>query len=186
MIEVTALRNGTYFEEDGTPFEVVSYEHIKLGRGTANIKIRAKNLLTGAIISKGYISGKRVDEADIEEKIASFLYRTRDSYVFSREDEDEEIEIPISKVGESGRFLKKGMEVKILSYEEEPLTFTLPIKAVFKVKEAPPDARGNTVSASYKEVLLENNLKVKVPMFIDEGEEVVVDTRTGTYVERAK
>ena len=78
------------------------------------------------------------------------------------------------------------MTVEMLLYEGEALAVTLPIKVTFKVKEAPPDARGNTISSSYKEVVLENNLKVKVPMFIDEGERVIIDTRTGSYVERAK
>src|SRR3989344_1257256 len=186
MINVTDLRNGTYFEEDGIPFEVLNYEHIKLGRGTANIKIKAKNLLNGAITNKGYISGKRVDEADLTEKRVIFLYRTRDACVFSDEENKEELEIALEKAGEKRRFLKKGMTVEMLLYEGEALAVTLPIKVTFKVKEAPPDARGNTISSSYKEVVLENNLKVKVPMFIDKGERVIIDTRTGNYIERAK
>lgn len=184
MINVTDLRNGTYFEEDGIPFEVLNYEHIKMGRGTANIKVKVKNLLTGAIVNKGYISGKRFDEADLEDKKAEFKYRTREDYVFEDE-EGEEVEVSLERVGEKGNFLKKGIQVKILAYEDEALTVSLPIKVNFKVKEAPPDARGNSASASYKEVVLENNLHVKAPMFIKDGDEIVIDTRTGEYVERA-
>jgi len=185
MIEVTQLRNGTYFKEDGVPYEVLNYEHIKMGRGTANVKIKVRNLLTGAIIMKGYISSNRVEDVELEEKIAVYQYRTNTDYVFESENEDEPLEIPIELVGEQGRFLKKGMEAHLLFYEGKVLSLRLPIKATFKVKEAPPDARGNSANASYKEVLLENNVKVKAPMFIKEGDELVIDTRTGDYVSRA-
>lgn len=185
MLNVTELRNGTYFKEDDTPFEVLNYEHIKMGRGTATVKVKVKNLLNGAILFKSYISNNRVDEAQLDEERASYKYRSSTDYVFDPIDGEEQIEIPLEKIGESGVFLKKGMEVRILSYQGEALSFVLPIKVTYKVKEAPPDARGNSTTASYKEVVLENNFKVKVPMFIKEGDEIVVDTREGTYVSRA-
>lgn len=189
MLEVTELRKGTYFQQDGVPFEVVKYEHIKMGRGTATIKVKVINILNGATVMKSFISGSRVEEAVLDEERATYQYRTATDYVFKpiTDDEDaEEIEISHEKIAGQGQFLKKGMEVSIIRYEDRILSIRLPIKATYQVKEAPPDARGNTVSGgSYKEVVLDNNAKVKVPMFIKEGESIVVDTRTGEYISRA-
>jgi elongation factor P len=185
MLNVTDLKNGIYFQEDGTPFEVIKYEHIKMGRGTATIKVKVKNLLNGAIVMKSYISGNRVEEASLDTMEARYEYRTGTDFIFSQEDEEEEIEIPREKVGDKGQFLKKGMRVKIVKYEDDPISIDLPIKVTYTVKEAPPDARGNSVSGSFKEVLLDTNVKVKAPMFIKDGDEIIVDTRTGEYVSRA-
>src|SRR3989344_4057334 len=183
MLEVTQLRNGMYFEEDGTPFKVLSYDHIKVGRGGATVKIKVKNLLTGSFTIRSYQSGKRVEEADIETVRATYKYRTADYFIFDT-DEDE-VEIAIEKIEEEGKYLKKEMSIELLMYQCDPITISLPIKVGYQVKEAPPDARGNSANASTKEVVLENNLKVKTPMFIKENDTVIVDTRTGDYVERA-
>lgn len=183
MLEVTSLRNGMYYQEDGSPLQVLQYDHIKMGRGTATIKVKVKNLLTGAIVNKSYISGKRVEEADIVERNATYKYRTSEEFVFTDED-DEEIEIDLDIVGETGNYMLKNMHVVIQFYEDNPISIRLPIKVTYRVKEAPPDARGNSSNASYKEVVLENNLHVKAPTFIKEGDEIVVDTRTGDYISR--
>ncbi|KKR50364.1 MAG: Elongation factor P [Microgenomates group bacterium GW2011_GWC1_41_8] len=183
MLNVTELRHGMYFQEEETPFEVLSYEHTKMGRGNATVRVRVRNLLTGAMVAKTYISSKRVEEAELDQKEGTFLYRTNTDYVFDTD--EERTEIPREKVGEQGNYLKKGMDVRILIYENEPIGVTLPIKAEYSVKEAPPDARGNSANASTKEVVLENNVKVKTPMFIKEGDKIIVDTRTGEYISRA-
>lgn len=183
MLNVTELRHGMYFEDEDIPYEVLSYEHTKMGRGTATVRVRVRNLLTNAFVSKTFISNKRVPEAVLDEKEATFLYRTNTDYVFDTD--DDEIEMPREKVGDQGNYLKKNMDVRILIYEDEPISIKLPIKVEYTVKEAPPDARGNSANASTKEVLLENGLKVKTPMFIKEGDAIVVDTRTGEYISRA-
>jgi elongation factor P len=183
MLNVTELRNGMFIEEDGVPYKILSYDHTKMGRGNATVKVKVVNLITGATISKTYISSKRVEEAQLDQIESTFLYRTNTDFIF--EADEEEIEIPREKMESEGQYLKKGMIVKILSYEDEPLSISLPIKVEYRVKEAPPDARGNSANASYKEVLLENNFKVKAPMFIKEGDAVIIDTRTGEYVSRA-
>lgn len=182
MHEVTQLRNGMFFEEDGTPFKVLSYDHTKMGRGNATVKLKVVNLLTGSTINKTYISSKRLEEANLDEIEGEFLYRSNTDYVFDTD--DDEVEIPVEKIEAEGPYLKKGMMVKILLFDDEPLSITLPIKATYTVKEAPPDARGNSANASTKEVIVDTNMKVKTPMFIKEGDQIVVDTRTGTYVSR--
>ena len=172
-----------YYQEDGSPLQVLQYDHIKMGRGTATIKVKVKNLLTGAIINKSYISGKRMEEADIVEQNATYKYRTSEEFVFVDED-DEEIELDADTVGQTAHYLLKNMRVIIQSYNDAPMAIRLPIKVTYRVKEAPPDARGNSANASYKEIVLENNLHVKAPTFIKEGDEIIVDTRTGEYISR--
>lgn len=185
MLNVTELRNGTYFQEDGAPFEVLKYEHIKMGRGTATVKVKVKNLLTGAIVMKGYISNNRVEEVELDEQKGVYQYRTATDFLFDVEGEDEQVEIPRETIGNLGKFLKKGMVTKILKYGGNYISIDIPIKATYKVKEAPPDARGNTATASYKEVIIDTNAVVKAPMFIKAGDEIIVDTRSGEYVSRA-
>jgi elongation factor P len=183
MVSVTDLRSGTYFQENGTPFEVLTYDHVKKGRGNATIKVKVRNVLTGAVINKSYISGKKVEEAELFDVPAVYKYRTSDEYIFVDPDDDD-IEMDIDMVGSAGKFLIKNMSVKILHYKDAPIAVRLPIKVTYVVASAPPDARGNSANASYKEVVLENKLRIKTPMFIKEGDRVVVDTRSGDYVNR--
>lgn len=185
MLEVTELREGAYFEEDGLPYQVLKYEHIKMGRGNATIRLRVKNLKNDSTVVKSFVSGKRVEEAILDKQRATFLFRTSTDFVFQTEQDEEQLEIPIDKIGDRSRFIKKNMEVSILTYEDEPLVVELPIKGTYTVKEAPPDARGNSANAGYKEVVLDTNARVKVPMFIKQGDELIIDTRTGQYVSRA-
>ncbi|MBI4130351.1 elongation factor P, partial [Candidatus Roizmanbacteria bacterium] len=174
----------TYFKEDAVPYEVLTYEHVKMGRGNATIRLRVKNLLSGATLFKSYVSGKRVEDVQLDKQRVTYRYRNATDFVFEQDASEDPVEFPHSALGDKGKFLKKGMQVDVLFYEERPIAIELPIKVAYVVKEAPPDARGNTVSGSYKEVLLENNLRVKVPMFVKDHDAVIIDTRTGVYVSR--
>lgn len=184
MIPVTALRQGTFFEEKGTPFEVLKYTHTKLGRGTANIKVRVRNLKTGAVLEKTFISGAKVVPANLEKKRAKFLYKDREEYYFMDSKNFEQFSLGAKVLGERARFLKEGEGVEVLFYKEEPISVKLPLKMEFKVKEAPPGVRGDTATNIFKEVVLENGLRVKAPLFIKEGDIIVVDTRSGEYVKK--
>ena len=184
MIGVTDLRNGTFFQMDGNLYRVYSYEHTKVGRGGATVKVKVKNLLSGSTTTQTFQSGKKVEEADIKKVTGIYKYRTQDHYVFEADDEDH-IEVSHESASEEGPYLSNNMEVIIMLFRDEPIGITLPIKYIYSVKEAPPDARGNSANASTKEVLLTNNLKVKTPMFIKEGDSILVDTRTGYYISRA-
>lgn len=188
MIPVTALRTGTYFTDGKDLLEVLAYEHIKLGRGTANIKIKVRNLITGAVSEKGFISGARVEEVVLDKKEAQYLYRDQregDFHFMDLETFDQFV-ISGNLLKEKAKFLKEGMNVKILFWQGKPLSVDLPIKMVFQVVEAAPGVKGNSATNIWKEALLENGLKAKVPLFINEGNKIVVDTRTGEYIERAK
>ncbi|TSC54158.1 MAG: elongation factor P [Microgenomates group bacterium LiPW_16] len=182
MITVTSLRSGTYFTFGKDLFQVLSYEHIKLGRGTANIKLKTKNLKTGAITEKSFISGAKVEEAVLERREAQFLYKTQ-NFFFMDPKTFEQFELNGDKI-ESAPFLKEGMMVKILFYKDEPLTIELPIKMGFIVAETGPGIRGDSATNIFKDAILENGLKIKVPLFVKVGDQVLVDTRTRQYQER--
>jgi elongation factor P len=183
MITVTNLRAGACFIEGKDIFQVLSYEHVKLGRGTANIKVKVKNLRSGSTIERTFISGARVQEAILEKREAQFLYRT-DNFIFMDPLSFEQFELAEEKIGQAAPFLKEGMIIKILFYQEEPLATELPIKMEFTVSETDAGFRGNSATNIFKDALLENGLKVRVPLFVKIGDRVLIDTRTSEYVER--
>lgn len=186
MIPVTQLRSGKTFQENAEPFLVLKYEHTKLGRGKANIKVRVKNLETGAITEKVFTSGAKVEEIQISKRKLQYLYRDSGNFFFMDPKTFEQYEITAEVLEDQAPFLQEGSLVDILFWEDEPLAVELPPKMKFKVGQTGPGVKGDSATNVYKEATLENGLKVKVPLFIKEGEEVVIDTRTGEYVERIK
>ncbi len=184
MIGVQDLRTGTTFEEDDQIFVVLSYEHIKMGRGSANIKVKVRNLRTGAITEKGYISGAQVHPARTQNKEYQFLYKDEENAFFMDPQTYEQHEIPLQKlVGHE--FLQEGENATLQFYDEEPLALQLPPKVTLKVEDTPPGVKGNSASNVYKDAVLVNGMKIRVPLFINNGDEVVVDTRDGSYTKRA-
>lgn len=184
MIPVTNLRNGACFIDGNDLLQVLNYEHVKLGRGAANIKVKTKNLKTGSITEKVFISGAKVAEANLDKKEAVFLYQKDGRCVFMDPVTFEQFEFFQGNLAEQSRFLKEGMSVKILFYEDEPLLLELSIKMAFAVSETGPEIRGNSATNLFKEAILENGLKLRVPLFVKIGDKIVVDTRTGEYAER--
>lgn len=189
-LNVNELRNGTFFKEGKDIFLVVNYEHVKTGRGSGNIKLKVRNVRSGAVLEKSFITGARVDEANVEKKKTQFLYRDGDppagGFNFMDPTSFEQFSIPSSIVGEQAKYLVDGLEVTLIVSEDEALGMELPMSLVYTIAETGPGEKGNTVSNVYKEATLDNGLKVKVPMFIGVGEKVKVDTRSGEYVERVK
>jgi elongation factor P len=184
MIPVTELKSGTTFKEKGEIFEVVSYQHTKIGRGSANIKIKAQNLRTGQQVQKTFISGSRVEEADTEKKKLQYLYEDSESLVFMDPKTYDQFPIKTSTLGSRKKFLKEGGIYELLTFEDEVLNVELPKLMELKVTETSPGVRGDTVSNVYKPATLENGVTVNVPMFVKEGDIVKIDTRTQGYVER--
>lgn len=200
-LNVNELRNGTVFSEDGQLWQVLSYEHIKMGRGSGNVKLKVKNLKSGSITEKSFMTGARVDEANVERKKAQYLYcdsqgvietikegsyQDGDSFNFMDPLSYEQFSLPISVLGDNAKFLLEGMEVTLIVSDEEAIGVELPNSIIYEIKETGPGEKGNTVSNVFKEATLENGLIVKVPMFLKNGDKVKVDTRTGLYVERVK
>lgn len=186
MLNVTDLRSGTTFQEDGNVFEVLEYSHTKMGRGTATIRVKVRNLRTGAVLQKTFISGARVEEADLEKKVGQYLYKDDRSLTFMDPASFEQFSIQASVIGDVSKFLKEGENYSLLTLGEDVLKVELPRTVELKVVDSPPGIRGDTVSNVYKVAKLENGVEVSVPLFIKEGEKVKIDTRSGDYIERVK
>ncbi len=184
MISVTSLRAGTTFEENGEIFVVLTYEHIKMGRGSANVKIKTRNLRTGSITEKSFISHAQVSDIPLEKKEFQFLYKDSENAYFMNQTNFEQVTVPL-KLLFGNEFLKEGEIATLQLYHEEPLDLILPPKVTLKVKETAPGVKGDSASNVYKDAILENGIKVRVPLFIDEGDSIVVDTRDGSYTKRA-
>ena len=186
MLNVTELRNGTVFKEDKELYRVLTYEHIKMGRGSGNVKVKVRNLRTGATYEKSFITGARVDDATIDKKECQYLYNDGATYNFMDKESYEQFELPASLIADQAKFLKDGMDAAVLMVEGEALGIELPNSLVYTVVETGPEEKGNTVSNVFKDAVLDNGLIVKVPMYMKQNEKIKVDTRTGQYIERVK
>lgn len=195
LINASDLKSGVVFVEDGNLWQAITYEHIKMGRGSGTIKVKAKNLRTGAITEKAFITGARVEEGDVEKKKTQYLYKETlpdesgkedDTYNFMDPVSFEQFTVSEKILGDSAKYLYDGLEVQLIVSGEEALGVELPNNLVYTIEETGPGEKGNTVSNVYKEATLTNGLVVKVPMFMSAGEKVKIDTRTGQYVERVK
>lgn len=186
MISVTDLRAGTVFKENNDPWIVLNYEHIKVGRGSANVKIKARNIRSSAIIEKSYMSNARVEDADVEKLKVSYLYRDGDNYTFMDSGNYEQFSLSASALGDGVDYLKEGVEATLMTWEGQPLSVELPRSMEFVVAETGPGVKGDSVSNVLKSATLENGLKVSVPLFINTGDKVKIDTRSGDYIERVK
>lgn len=185
-LNVTELRNGTFFQEDNNIWLVLTYEHVKMGRGSGTIKLKVRNIRTGSVVERTFITGARVDEADVAKKKAQFLYRDGDIYSFMDPVSFEQFNISSQVLGDQAKYLKDGIEVTLVVSGDEALGLELPASLTYQITETGPGEKGNSVSNVFKEAVLENGLIVKVPMFMNIGEKVKVDTRSGEYIERVK
>lgn len=185
MIGVTELKAGTIFEESGNLLQVLSYEHIKMGRGSANIKVRVKNVRTGATIDKSFINGAKVANVVVYKKDLQYLYKDIENAYFMNPVTFEQVSIPLKIAGSDVAYLKEGETSNISFLGDEALSLNLPPKMVFEVVETAPGVKGNSATNVFKDATLSNGITVKVPPFIKVGEKVRVDTRTGAYTEKA-
>ncbi|HEY2980673.1 MAG TPA: elongation factor P [Anaerolineales bacterium] len=184
MIDVNDLRKGVTFEYDGSLYKVVEYSHNKTGRGNASIRIKARNMLTGANIEKTFQSGDRVQDVRLDFHNVSYLYNDGDFYHFMDNETFEQPAIQKDTLGESASFLKSGLDVKLTFYKDEAIDVELPTSVDLKVVRAEMAIRGDTATGVNKKVETETGLMVQVPQFVNEGDTIRVDTRTGEYLTR--
>ena len=185
MIDVNELRKGVTFTMDGELYKVLEYQHHKPGRGKATIRTTLRNLRTGAIIQKNFISGDRVQEIRIEKRPVQYLYNDGATYYFMDLETYEQIPLSASVLGDTVRYLKDNLELELQVYEDEPLDIELPVTVDLKVVEAEVAVAGDTATGATKQVTTETGLKVQVPLFVKEGDVIRVDTLTGEYITRA-
>jgi len=184
MIDVNDLRKGVTFELDGSLFKVLEYSHNKSGRGNASIRVKARNLLTGANIDKTFQSGDRVQDARLDFHNVQYLYADGAFYHFMDNETFEQPAIKADILGDDALYLKPSMEVKLTFYNGQPLDVELPTSVDLEVKEAEVAVRGDTATGVSKKVKTETGLEVQVPQFVKVGDIIRVDTRTGEYVTR--
>jgi len=184
MIDVNDLRKGVTFELDNTLYKVLDYEHHKPGRGKATIRVKARNLRTGTILDKSFISGDRVQDIRLDYHNVQYLYNDGDLYHFMDLDTYDQPAISSKIIGDAAGYLKEGLEVKLTFYQNEALDIDLPITVDLAVIKAEVAVRGDTATGVTKKVVTETGLEVQVPNFVEEGNTIRVDTRTGSYITR--
>lgn len=186
MLASTQLRNGTTFMRNEQPHQVIEYALIKMGRGGATVKITARNLITGAVINDSYSSNVKVEEVTTSKSRLQYLYQDGVVATFMDPTTFDQVEIPLKVVQNEVKFIKEGDSVDILFWGEQVLSIDLPPKVTLEVVDTAPGVKGNSATNLYKPAKLENGLELRVPLFINKGDKIRVDTRTSSYVERAK
>lgn len=185
MISLNALKQGMAILMENQPCIILSTQHVHMGRGGAILRIKLKNLLTGATLEKTFKGNEKLEEADIQKTKVSFLYKENDKSFFMDNASFEQFFIPNDQLGEKANYLKEGQELESLNFNGQPATIDLPAKIDLRVISSPPAVKGDTAQGSgSKEIVLETGLKVLAPLFIKEGDMVKVNTETGKYVER--
>lgn len=185
MISTNDLKNGITIEVDGAIFVVLDTQHVKPGKGAAIVKAKLKNLRTGAIFEKTFNAGVKVATARIDKQLMQYLYEMSGTYYFMNMDTYEQLEIAENVLGDSKNYLKPNLEVYITSFEGEVLGVDLPDKVELEVVETEPGVKGNTATNAMKDAKLESGMTIRVPLFIEQGEVIIVSTSDGKYVSRA-
>ncbi len=184
MLSTTDFRKGLKIELDNTPYEIVEFLHVKPGKGGAFVRTKLKNLLDGGMLDYNFRSGEKVAKPDLESREIQYLYYDGESYVFMDMSNYEQLMVDNAKMGEKGGYLKEGQMVKALIYRGYPIDIELPPTVVLQVAETEPGIKGDSVTGGSKSAKLETGKVISVPLFIDEGEMVKVDTRTNEYLGR--
>ncbi|MEW6387299.1 MAG: elongation factor P [Thermodesulfobacteriota bacterium] len=186
MYSTAEFRKGLKIELDGTPFVIVDFQHVKPGKGGAFVRTKLKNLLTGRVLDQTFRSGERVKRPDLLEREMQYLYRDGDSYCLMDNDTYEQIMLTAEQVGEPRLFLAENLNLKVLFFNQQPIAVELPNFVELEVAQTEPGVRGDTATGGNKPATLESGAVIQVPLFINVGDRVRVDTRTGTYMERVK
>lgn len=184
MVSVNDIKNGMTIEVDGNLFQILEFQHVKPGKGAAFVKIKLKNLRTGSIIEQTFNSGVKVNKALIEKKPMQYLYSDGSSYIFMDMNDYSQVELPMNQIENEIKYLTENSEVEIMYYNSEMLGVNIPEKVELEVTSTEPAVKGNTTSTATKEATLITGLTVRVPLFIDEGDVVIVSTKDGKYVSR--
>jgi len=184
-IAITEAKTGVSIETDGGLFQVIDYKHNKTAQ-QANIKIKMKNMITGAIVEKSFRPAEKVEKAHIDYKNMQYLYRQKDDFTFMDQESFEQATLTRDKIGEAAGYIKEESIVTLMYYKDQIIGVNIPNSVELKIIETEPGYKGDTVQGAMKLAKLETGISVQVPLFINEGDSVKVDTRTGKYIERVQ
>jgi elongation factor P len=185
MINVNEFKTGVSIKFDNNIYNVLEFQHVKPGKGSAFVKTKLKNLRTGAIIDYTFNAGVKVQTARVDRKPMQYLYSTGNNYTFMDMDDYSQIDLDKSTISDDIKFLKENLDLHISFYEGEVLGLILADKIEFKIISTEPGIKGNTTSGALKDAVIETGWGVKVPLFISENERIIVSTKDGKYVSRA-
>ncbi len=185
MINVNEIKNGMTIMIEGQIYQVVEFLHVKPGKGSAFMKTKLRNLRTGGIVERTFNTNVKFEKANINKQNVQYLYNTGDTYFFMNMETFEQLELSTDQVGDNKNYLIENMNVYVILYEGELLGIDLPDKVEFTVVQTEPAVRGNTTNNALKDATVETGLVVKVPMFIETGEKILVTTADGKYSSRA-
>ncbi len=185
MISAGDFRNGVTFELDGNVVSIVEFQHVKPGKGAAFVRTKLKNIITGSVVERTFNPNDKYPEAFIERKDMQYLYNDGDIYYFMDMETFEQTPINKSVLGDNFRFVKENMECKVMSYKGNVFGVEPPFFVELKVTQTDPGFKGDTATNVMKPAVLETGTSIKVPLFVDEGDTIKIDTRTGEYMERA-
>jgi len=186
MLNLNEIKIGKIIIVNNSPFIIIKTDHHKMGRGGAVLKVRLKNLINGSALNKTFQGNDKAEEANIETKKIDYLYKDETSANFMDNKTYEQFSISLDQIGEKQKFLKEGTIVDVLYFNNNPVSINIPVKMDFKVISSPPGVKGNSTGNVTKQVKIETGALINVPLFINEGDNIRVNTDTGEYVERIK
>jgi elongation factor P len=184
MFETSDIRKGLKIRMDNYPWIVVDFQFVKPGKGNAFTRTKLKNLVTGQVVERTFKTGEKLDEADLEEHTSQFLYSDGETYTFMDTSSYEQFGVPLEVLSDNARWLTENLEVTLLFFNGKPITVDLPFHVILQVTESEPGVKGDTATGAMKSVKVSTGAAVTVPLFINQGDMIKIDTRTGEYIER--
>ena len=185
MVSTNEFKTGLTVTIDNDPWQVVEFLHVKPGKGAAFVRAKMRNLATGAVVERTFNAGERLPNANIDRRAMQYLYQEGEMYVFMDNETYEQLELTKEQLGNGINFLKENMDVKVTSFEGRILGVELPNTVELVVVETEPGIRGDTATGGNKPATMDTGYVVKVPLFINEGDHLLIDTRSGEYIQRA-
>ncbi|MEZ4441550.1 MAG: elongation factor P [Polyangiaceae bacterium] len=185
-MDTSDLRKNLKIMLDGQPYAVVDYQFVKPGKGQAFTRVKLRNLHSGSVLERTFKSGEKLEPADVEQRTMQYIYQDGENYVFMDPNSGEQQMVPADKMADEAKWLADGMTVEITLLKGQAIGIELPAHVELEITQSDPGVKGDTASGATKPATLSTGAVVQVPLFIDEGEWVKIDTRTGTYLERVK
>jgi len=184
LINVGEIKRGIIIELDGQLQQIIDFQHIKMGRGSAQVRMKFRNVRTGQITERSFQATEKFQRVRLDRRTVQFLYSDGDQYHFMDTESFDQIALTKDQLGDAVNYLKDGLTMELLSYNDQPIGVELPITVDLRIEHTEPGFKGDTATGGTKPATLETGLVVQVPLFVNQGETIRVDTRTGTYLER--
>lgn len=186
MLSMNDLKTGSVFKYGAEPYIIIQFSHVHMGRGGSTLRVKMRNLVNGKVLERTFKPGDKIEEAQIETKRSNFLYSDKFQAYFMIEDDYDQVGLEVDEAGDRLKYLKEGAQADIVFFEDSPVGVEVPKKVKLRVVSSPEAVRGNTASGNVTKIVrLETGLEIPVPLFIREGDSLVINTDTGEYVERA-